>query len=324
MSVQTLFAGLKLRNPIIIASCSRTNKAINNLAFQGAGAGAVVLKSLFEENIIHQTQAMEESVQHTEAMDYAHGYLRSQELSEYIELIKESKRLCEIPIIASINCISCAEWTEFAKLIEEAGADALELNIMDIVTATDYEDGEFENRHVQIARTVVESINIPVIVKLGSMVTNPVAMTSKLKACGVKGVVMFNRMYQSDIDIENMEYIAGSVLSTANDLSASLRFVGITSAKVSNMDIAMSHGIQNGEDVIKGILAGASAIEVCSVIYREGNEWIGKAIATIEEWQAKHGYTNIESFKGELNASGGTEKEALVRTQFLRHFSAVQ
>ncbi|MFI3292278.1 MAG: dihydroorotate dehydrogenase-like protein [Rikenellaceae bacterium] len=324
MSTQTLFAGLALRNPIIIASCSRTNKATNNLAFQEAGAGAVVLKSLFEENIIRQTQAVAESAQHTEAMDYAHGYLRSQELSEYIALIKESKSLCEIPIIASVNCVSCGEWTEFAKLIEEAGADALELNIMDIVTATDYEDGEFENRHIQIARKVVESVKIPVIVKLGSMLTNPVSMSAKLKACGVMGIVMFNRMYQSDIDINNMEYVAGSILSSADDLATPLRCVGITSARVNGVDLAMSRGIQNGEDVIKGILAGASAVEVCSAIYRDGNEWIGKAIATLADWQVAHGYSDVESFKGNLNASGSTEKEALVRTQFLRHFGSVQ
>ncbi len=324
MSIQTLFAGLTLRNPIIIASCSRTNKATNNLAFQEAGAGAVVLKSLFEENIINQIAAVAESAQHTEAMDYAHGYLRSQELSEYIALIKESKQLCEIPIIASVNCVSCGEWIEFAKLIEEAGADALELNIMDIMTATDYVDGEFESRHIDIARKVVESINIPVIVKLGSMLTNPVSMTSKLKACGVKGVVMFNRMYQSDIDIDSMEYISGSILSSADDLATPLRCVGITSAKVNGIDLAMSRGIQNGGDVVKAILAGAAAVEVCSAIYRDGNEWIGKAIATIEDWQSTHGFDDIDSFKGDLNATGNTEKEALVRTQFLRHFGSVQ
>ncbi|MFI3282144.1 MAG: dihydroorotate dehydrogenase-like protein [Rikenellaceae bacterium] len=325
MSIQTTFAGLELRNPIIVASCSRTNNAASNFAFQEAGAGAIVLKSLFEENIIHQSQSVSESAQHTEAADYAHGYLRSHELSEYIKLIKDSKAQCtKIPIIASVNCISCGEWTEFAKLIEEAGADALELNVMGIITSTDYEDGEFERRHIDIVKRVVDTISIPVIVKLGSMITNPVAMASRLKGCGAAAVVMFNRMYQSNIDINRMEYTPGAILSSADDIALPLRWIGVTSAKVGGLDLALSGGVQNGEDVVKGILAGAAAVEVCSVLYKEGAEWIPTAISTIEEWQSKHGYDAPCSYKGKLNAAGSCENEMLVRTQFLRHFGSLQ
>ncbi len=324
MTIQTTFAGLSLRNPIIAASCSRTNNAAKNFALQEAGVGAIVLKSLFEENIIHQSQSVAESAQHTEALDYAHGYLRSHELSEYIQLIKDSKSKCEIPIIASINCISGGEWTEFAKLIEEAGADALELNIMGVVSAVDYEDGEFEQRHIDIAKAVVAIVNIPVIVKLGSQLTNPVVLSSKLKACGVAAVVMFNRMYQSDIDVETMEYKPGAIFSSASDIAQPLRWIGITSAKVPNLDLALSGGVQDGEDVVKGILAGAAAVEVCSVLYCEGNAWVAKAISQIENWQKVHDYDSVEQYKGNLNASGQEEREKLVRSQFLRHFGSVQ
>ncbi|MFR9603519.1 MAG: dihydroorotate dehydrogenase-like protein [Rikenellaceae bacterium] len=323
MTIQTTFAGLSLRNPIIAASCSRTNSATNNFALQEAGVGAIVLKSLFEENIIFQTQSVADSVQHTEASDYAHGYLRSHELSEYIQLIKDSKAKCEVPIIASVNCISSGEWTEFAKLIEEAGADALELNIMGVVSTVDYEDGEFEQRHVDIAKAVVGMVNIPVIVKLGSQLTNPVVLASKLKSCGVAAVVMFNRMYQSDIDVVTMEYKPGAILSSASDISQPLRWVGITSAKVAGLDLALSGGVQSGEDVVKGILAGAAAVEVCSVMYREGNAWVAKAIEALEAWQAEHGYDSVEEYKGNMNASGAEEREKLVRSQFLRHFGSM-
>ncbi len=324
MSTQTTFAGLTLRNPIIAASSSRTNNAENNRALEDAGVGAIILKSLFEENIIRQSEEVAESAQHTEAMDYAIGYLRSNELSEYITLIKQSKAKCTIPIIASVNCISVGEWREFATLIEGAGADALELNIMGIESTTEYTDGEFEQRHINIAKSVLEVVNIPVIVKFSSMVTNPTALASKLKACGVAAVTMFNRMYQSDIDIEKMEYTPGTILSTKENLAAPLRWVAITSAKVSGLELALSGGVQNGEDVIKGILAGASAVQVCSVLYREGNEWILKALSAIRKWQEEKGYESIDEYRGKLNASGEAEKEILVRSQFLRHFGSMQ
>ncbi|MFI3302754.1 MAG: dihydroorotate dehydrogenase-like protein [Rikenellaceae bacterium] len=324
MSRQTSFAGLTLRNPIIAASSSRTNDASKNFALQEAGVGAIVLKSLFEENIINQTESVADSAQHTEAMDYAHGYLRSHELSEYIQLIKDSKAKCEIPIIASVNCISLGEWTEFAKLIEEAGADALELNIMGVVSDVMYEAGEFEQRHVDIAKAVVNTITIPVIVKLGAQLTNPVVVASKLKACGVKGVVMFNRMYQSDIDVESMEYVPGAIFSSAADLAQPLRWVGITSAKVKGLDLALSGGVQSGDDVVKGILAGASAVEVCSVLYKEGNGWVAKALDAVDAWQEAHSYAEVSEYIGNMNASGSEEREKLVRSQFLRHFGSAQ
>ena len=147
-NLKTQFAGLALRNPIIVSSCGRTAKAENNKAFEEAGAAAVVLKSLFEENISLQADSMTDEFGHTEAADYMHGYLRSNMLHEYIELIRESKRLWTIPIIASINCYRAGEWANFAELIEKAGADALELNVMDICTAKEYAAGDFERKHI--------------------------------------------------------------------------------------------------------------------------------------------------------------------------------
>ncbi len=322
MSTQTKFAGLTLRNPIIAASCSRTNSAEGNLALDKAGVGAIVLKSLFEENIIYQSGVIADSAEHGEALDYAHGYLRSNELNDYIKLIKESKAKCSVPIIASISCVDKGEWREFAKLIEQAGADALELNVMDIVTATDYVDGEFEQRHINIATSVIETVKIPVIVKLGAGLTNPTSVANRLKGCGVAAVVMFNRMYQSDIDINKMEYTSGKVLSSVENFAEPLRWTAITSAKVKGLDIALSGGVQSAECVIKSILAGATAVEVCSTLYREGNDWIAKALTELEQWQAKQGFNTIEEYKGRLNASESYQREMLVRVQFLRHFGA--
>lgn len=317
--LKTSFAGLNLKNPVIVSSCGRTSIPANNKKLEEAGAGAVVLKSLFEENIVSQTAQLEQDG-HTEGLDYMHGYMRSAMLQEYVNLIKESKKLCTIPVIASINCFSNGEWSDFAKVIEEAGADALELNVMGLRTSTDYKDGEFEAQHVEILKSIKACIKIPVIMKLGSNLTNPASLASKLKAAGADAVVLFNRFYQTNIDIEKMQYSTANVFTTPADLATPLRWTGIISAAVKNLNIAVSGGVHSGEDVVKSILAGASAVEVCSAIYNNGNEWIGKALETVSDWQKRHGYASVAEYCGKMNASDSKNEEKLERTQFLKYF----
>lgn len=322
--LKTQFAGLELSNPIIAASCSLTGSAKNNQMLAESGFGAIVLKSLFEEDIVRATDAMSQSdVQHTES-EYMQAYLASHALTEYTSLITESKELCgTTPIIASINCHSEGEWTAYAKAIEGAGADALELNIMRIEGSAVAEDGAVESQYVSIAKSVTESVKIPVIVKLGSMLSNPVSLTAKLFACGVGGVVMFNRLYQTDIDIDNMVYSRGSVLSSATEFALPLRYVAITSAAIPQASLALSGGVQGGECIIKALLAGASAVEVCSTLYREGNgikAWVEAAKAKIVEWQEAQGYNSVDEFSGAMNNSADEHKDEIMRGQFLKYF----
>ncbi len=321
-SLTTTFAGLTLKCPIIAASSSKTNSAERNAALEQAGVGAIVLKSLFEEDIINQSQSISSSADHSEASDYMQGYLRSHALSEYINLIKQSKQTCTVPIIASINCCTAGDWVEFATLIEQAGADALELNVMSLAYEANYTDGALEQSYVDIARMVLSNVQIPVIVKLGSNLSNPTALTSRLMAQGVKGVVMFNRMYQADIDIDTMEYTAGHILSSEQDFALPLRWVGITSAAVSQVDVALSGGVQDGKDVVKSILAGAAAVEVCSALYRDGNEWIAQANETLSKWMEEHSIDSIEQMKGKMNGAEQAQKTTLARTQFIKHFGS--
>lgn len=315
------FAGIKLQNPIIIASSGKTNNAQNNLALEKSGAAAIVLKSLFEENILLQESALSDnSDQFGEGYDYMSNYIRSHNIENYINLIRESKQLCSIPIIASINCYDCGGWIEFAKTIEEAGADAIELNIMGFRSSVQYKFGEFEQEHVNIVSEVFKNIKIPIIVKLGSNLTNPVALCDMLYGAGAKGIVMFNRMYQPDIDIEKVEYTKGNIFTTSADLSNPLRWIAISSALNKKVDFALSGGVSDGAAIVKAILAGASAVEVCSVIYKKGNDWIAAAINFLYEWQQNHNYENIDDFKGRLNASNPENDERLMRIQFLKYF----
>lgn len=288
--LKTTFAGLSLRNPIIISSSGLTNSAGKNKRLAEAGAGAIVLKSLFEEQIMLEADQLKDPAFYPEASDYLEEYIREHKLAEYLTLIKESKKECSIPIIASINCYSDSEWVDFAKQIQEAGADALEINILALQSDVQYTYGSFEQRHIDILRHIKQTVTIPVIMKLGDNLTNPVALIDQLYANGAAAVVLFNRFYQPDINIENMEQVSGEVFSTSADLATPLRWIGIASSVVNKIDYAASGGVANPEAVVKAILAGASAVEVCSAIYQNTNAFIGESTRFLSAWMERKGF----------------------------------
>ena len=289
--LKTTFAGLSLRNPIIISSSGLTNSVGKNKKLAENGAGAIVLKSLFEEQIMLEADQLKDPAFYPEASDYLAEYIREHKLSEYLTLIKESKKECPIPIIASINCYSDSEWIDFAKQIEAAGADALEINILALQSDVQYTYGSFEQRHIDILRHIKKTINIPVIMKLGDNLTNPVALIDQLYANGAAAVVLFNRFYQPDINIENMEHMSGEIFSNASDLANPLRWIGI-----------------------------ASAVEVCSAIYQNTNAFIGEANRFLSAWMERKGFNNIAQFKGRLNIKDVKGVNTFERTQFLKYF----
>ena len=286
-----------------------------------AGAGAIVLKSLFEEQIFIEADQLKDPT-YSEGNEYLAEYIREHKLSEYLELIKESKKVCDIPIIASINCYTDSEWIDFAKQIEEAGADALEINILALQSDVQYKYGSFEQRHIDILSHIKRVVKLPVIMKLGDNLTNPVTLIDQLYANGAAAVVLFNRFYQPDIDIEKMEHISGNVFSNASDLSKTLRWIGIASAMVDKIDYAASGGIHKPEAVVKAILAGASAVEICSAIYQNTNMYIGEMTRFLQTWMEGKGFKNIAQFKGKLNAKDVQGINMWERTQFLKYFSS--
>ena len=318
--LKTTFAGLTLKNPVIISSSGLTNSAAKNAKLEAAGAGAIVLKSLFEEQIMMEADRLRNPSYYPEGSDYLAEYIRNHKLAEYLELIKESKKICTIPVIASINCYTDAEWVDFAKQIEEAGADALEINILALQSDIQYKYGSFEQRHIDILSHIKKTIRIPVIMKLGSNFTNPVALIDQLYANGAAAVVLFNRFYQPDINIENMEHMSGEIFSNASDLANPLRWIGIASAVVDKIDYAASGGVANPESVVKAILAGASAVEVCSAIYQNTNAFIGEANRFLSAWMERKGFNNIAQFKGRLNIKDVKGVNTFERTQFLKYF----
>lgn len=319
-SLKTSFAGLKLKNPLIAASSGLTNSLNKIQELENAGIGAIVLKSLFEEQIESHSEKLSQISDYPEAADYINTYVEMNHMDKYLELIRSAKSNCEIPIIASINCYKMSRWTEFAKTIQDAGADGLELNLY-LLNAGEFGDTYLEDTYVNIVRELKKVIHIPVVIKMAKNISNLPGLISKLKALKADGVVLFNRFYQPDIDIKTMEIKAGPVFSSPSDFSETLRWTAIVSGRVPDLDIACSYGVHSWEDVIKGILTGAGAIQLCSTLYENGVEVVENILTCIEEWMNQNNYSRIEEFRGKLNYANIVSPYLYERVQFMKYFS---
>lgn len=316
------YAGLQLTSPVVVSSSSLTDSADKIKKLEEAGVGAVVLKSVFEEQIENEAGSMGDPSAFAEAGDYLRTYVRANTLDKHINLVKETKKQVSIPVIASINAYTDSEWEDFAVKLVDAGADAIEINILAVQADTDYEFGSFEQSHVQILESIKKVVNVPVIMKLGRNLTNPVALMHKLMASGAAAVVLFNRFYQTDIDIENKEFRSGQVFSHAGDMSESLRWTAVASQRINNLDIAISGGAASGEDVVKAILSGAKAVYVCSEIYRGGADVIGRMNEYLLTWLEKQGYASAESARGVVAEKVHGDINPFERAQFMKYFAS--
>lgn len=321
-NLSTSFAGLKLRNPFIISSSGITSSLDKIRKLDTLGAGAIVLKSLFEEQISHESYKNLEGSDYPEALDYVKAYTRENNLAEYLNLVRDTKRAIHIPVIASINCISASEWMDFAKKIEEAGADAIELNLFFISVNKDKPSQDYEKVYFDVLEGIRKKISIPVIIKLGYHFTNLTYLVNQLYYRKADGVVLFNRFYEPDINITDMEITSSEVFSSPADIRNSLRWVGIISSEVPLIDIAASTGIHSGEAAVKQVLAGAKAVEVCSVLYKNGIEFLPKLIDRFESWMIEHNFKTIDEFRGKMNYSNVGDPAVYERAQFMKYFSS--
>ncbi|WP_314694674.1 dihydroorotate dehydrogenase-like protein [Tannerella forsythia] len=321
---ETKYAGLTLRNPLIIGSSGLTSKVERNKSFEEAGAGAIVLKSMFEEQIEAQSDVlMQEAADYPEAVDYVRHYVKANQSEEYLTLIRETKAQCTIPIIASVNCYKADTWVDFARQIEAAGADALELNVFYLCTDLYATGQEVVNVYTSILKKVKEQISIPVIMKIGKGFSNIPAVVNLLKGHGADGVVLFNRYYQPDIDIHSCRITSGQVFSSHSDLSDTLRWTALVSGIFPDVSLAASTGVHEWKDVIKCILAGASAVQLCTTVYKNGMEIVTQMLTCLEEWMAQQKYQSIDEFKGRLSFSKAPNASMYERTQFMKYFGSV-
>lgn len=322
--LETKYLGLSLKNPIIVSSSGLTNSADKIGKLVDAGVGAVVLKSLFEEQISHEINNAiykGEGFDYPEAVDYVKGYTRDNSVAEYLQVIKETKSRFDIPVIASINCYSSDEWVDFAQQIQEAGADALELNVFVLNTDKNSNPEEYEQLYVDIVSNVSKVIDIPVSVKLGLYFSNLINVIDRLSVSGAKGVVMFNRFYEPDIDINKMTLTSADVLSTPADMRRTLRWVAIASDKVKGVDISASTGVHDGEAVVKQLLAGATTVQTCSAVYKNGPKIITEMLTDLEKWMDAKGYGSIDEFRGDMSYGKIGDPAIYERAQFMKYFS---
>lgn len=337
------YLGLQLRNPIVVGSSGLTSTLENLKTISSLGAGAVVLKSIFEEQIKYESdkflksdnadvkswqQAFQGIVSKTEfyydeAYEYLTSYAKEHTLKNYLALISDAKKAIDIPVIASINCSTQYDWQYFAKRIQDAGADALELNVY--LLPSDFEKSGDENEQVyfDIVREVRKYVTIPVSLKIGYYFSSLAQTTLKLSETGISGLTLFNRPYNPDIDTAQMQVNASNMFSRDFEYSHTLRWVALLAGKL-KCNIAASTGVHNSDTIVKQILAGADAVQLVSVFYKEHFDILPELIQGVEKWMAQHQFKNIGEFKGLLSKANVHNPASYERVQFLRLFSSVE
>ena len=323
MNLSTKYLGMVLRTPLVPSASPLSNGLDNVRRMEDAGAAAVVFHSLFEEHITQEQHELHHHLTHgTES--YAEALTYAPDLGElqlgpetYLNEIASAKEAVSIPIIASLNGSTLGGWTQYAKEIEQAGADALELNIYWIPTDLEQTGADVETRYLQILDRVKSSISIPVAVKLSPFFSSFANLAASLARAGANGLVLFNRFYQPDIDLETLSVTPNILLSTPMAMRLSLRWIAILYGRI-RVDLAATSGIHNAKDVIKMVMAGADVTMLCSVLLRRGIDYIKVIERGMEEWLVAHEYESLEQFKGSMSQKNCPDPDAFERAQYIR------
>ena len=326
MKLSTNYLGLKLRSPFVPSASPLGEDADNIKRMEDAGAAAVVLHSLFEEQIVserieldkHLTEGTESFAEALSFFPQPHEFRVGPE--EYLALIAAAKKSVKIPVIASLNGSSQGGWVDYAKEMQQAGADALELNIYHIPTDMDMEGAEVENNTIEIVKTVKASVSIPVAVKLSPFFSNFANMAKRLDNAGADGLVLFNRFYQPDIDLESLEIAPNVLLSTPMAMRIPLRWIAILSGRI-NASLAATSGIHRASDAIKMLMAGADVTMICSVLLKRGIKHIETLEQEMLAWLDEHEYESVEQLKGSMSQKNCPDPSAFERAQYMRALS---
>lgn len=328
VSIETSYMGLSLPSPIVASSSGMTDNVENLKRLQETGIGAVVLKSLFEEEIIAEMQRAERQMQQpgftfpemADMFDYVDA---ENGVANYLDLIRRAGDALTVPVIASVNCISAQKWTYFAQEIEKQGADGLELNIF--LMPSDFSAASaaaFEQTYFDIISQVLQQVRIPVSVKLSHYFTLLGGTLKQISETGIKGMVLFNRFFSPDYNLADLTIVPTNVLSTPAELALSLRWIAIMHGRV-GCDLAASTGVHDGDGVIKQLLAGATAVQIASVLYQDGVEVVASMNQRLTGWMEHNRYAEIAEFRGLLSQGRVANPAAYERVQFVRNFRAM-
>jgi dihydroorotate dehydrogenase (fumarate) len=323
MDLSTTYLGMKLKNPLV-PSASPLSREISTIKLmEDSGAAAVVLESLFEEQIIHEKFEMDHFLsQGSESFAEALNYFPEPELynfgpDEYLEHIRKAKESVKIPIIASLNGVSSGGWINYARKMQQAGADAIELNTYYLATDPDKDGRVIEDNYIEILKAVKEAITIPVALKLSPFFTSMSAIAKRFDETGADALVLFNRFYQPDIDLESLEVTPNLVLSTSESMRLPLRWIAILYGKV-KADLAATTGIHTVQDVLKMIMVGADVTMLCAALFQNGISKLTEMVDGIEKWMEEREYESIEQMKGSMSHKSVAEPAAFERANYMR------
>jgi dihydroorotate dehydrogenase (fumarate) len=324
-NLNTTFIGIPISSPIVVGSCglSSTVDGIQKLAEQGAGA--IVLKSVFEEEILME---YEKTVlpkvgpmgNDQEFFDYYDYQIKTEVLNKYVQLIKDAREKVNIPLIASINCRSSNEWMAYAVKLEEAGISGLELNLFRLPFHTQSNSEQLENEYISIIEKVKQKVRVPIAVKISPYITNLAEFTRRLSSTGINAIVMFNRFYNIDFDIKNEQVVSAGAYSQSAEYALPLRWTSILCNRL-ECEVVAATGIHTGETAIKMLLAGARSVQVVSTIYQNGPGQIRKMLHEIDHWMTEKGYESLDEFRGNLSQTMADNPEVFERVQFMKYFS---
>lgn len=316
----TTYMGIALKNPLIVGSSHLTDSVERVMTCQEAGAGAVVLKSLFEEQIhldINREMSGASDMGWADGYDYLVEASRDHYLDEYLELVENCKEKAFIPVIASVNCVSDGTWLDYAKKFESVGADGLELNCFVIPADLRKDASSYEDTYLSIAETVKKQIKIPVAMKLAPHFTDLARMVSRLASAGMDGIVLFNRLYRPDVDIQTITMKHAPILSAPQEIYQTLQWIALLSGRI-DIDFSAATGIYGGEDLVKQLLVGAKGVQMCSSIIKNGPAVITQALQFLGEWMDEKGFAKIDEFAGALCQDASEDPEIYERTQYVK------
>lgn len=313
------YLGLELASPVVVSSSPYTANMHNVEQCVRNGAGAVVLKSIFEEQIYRQAASLDKMEGYGDAGEYLERYLGDAYKAELLQLVTDAAKT-GIPVIGSINCVGTGDaWIEYASSMQAAGASALELNIFLLPTDRQASAQQIEQHYADIVRKVAAAVTIPVSVKLPMRLTNVLSLGDALLGRGARGLVLYNRFFEPDIDIEKMCFVNGDPFSEPTELRNVLRSTALCVHALPQLDIAVSTGVHDGAAAVKALLCGAAAVQVCTAIHRHGYEVIGAINRFIDEWAARQGFDSLGEFCGRMDY-GSSEGEFYQRVQYMKYF----
>ena len=326
VDLTTSYLGMTLRSPLVASASPLSGNLDGIRRLEDAGAGAIVLPSLFEEQIEHESFEIDRVLENG-AGTFAEAMTLFPELDDYntgpnayLRLVEQARRMARVPVIASLNGTSIGGWTRYARLLEDAGAHALELNIYLIAADMETTAETIEDRYVELVQAIRSTIDIPLAVKISPYFTAMANMAWRLVEAGAEGLVLFNRFYQPDIDPEEREVVPHLVLSSSDESRVSTRWIAILRDQIPG-SLAATTGIHTVEDVVKALMAGADVTMVASVLLRRGVEYLGELEAELIAWLGDHEYVSVDQLRGSMSAASVTNPSAFERANYMKTIS---